>query len=393
MRAKLLASTAVGIVLGGILFNSPGAQAVAAVVTDPGSYSIIAALQSALTTALTKLQDKLYDKFTNIGELLSDKLSAGFTQQSNYAKAAIGAQQQMADANNTVMTTFQRDVRNAGLRDEHTMSPAACVALNMGQAITVSAGQSWRVGQALAGVSDPRGEGGPGTPAFAGQGQAAAAITQLHRGRYCSQVEATAGLCSVTPARENLDQRAISLLGVPHYDGQQGVDAANDFGTNLTQPIPPAALRGDALTSVAGQDAQARRRSYNARMSLARHVVNDIIATRTDSVTLTAEQKQQQTSMGLQPTATSSWYGALELEVYRRVGGVDWAASLQAMTPKAVSIELAHENRRQQITSPLANFKVAQQKRGPLNAALLASAATNEQRPISSMPSPQVATQ
>ena len=389
MRAKLLASTAVGIVLGGILFNAPAARAVAAVVTDPGSYSIIATLQSALTTVLTKLQDKLYDKFTNIGDLLSDKLSAGFTQQANYAKASIGAQQQMADANNTVMTTFQRDVRNAGLRDEHTMSPAACVALNMGQAITVGAGQSWRVGQALAGVSDPRGEGGPGTPAYAGQGQAAAAITQLHRARYCSQVEASAGLCAYDMNRENMDQRASSMLGVPHYAGQPGVDAANDFGTNLTQPIPPAALRGDALTSVAGQDAQARRRNYNARMSLARHVVNDIIATRTDSVTLTAEQKQQQTSMGLQPTNTSSWYGALELEVYRRASGVDWAASLQAMPPKSVQVEIATGIAMSNYLA-LANFKVGQQN-AALNAALLASAATNDLRPINTMPSPQVA--
>ena len=181
------------------------------------------------------------------------------------------------------------------------------------------------------------------------------------------------------------------MLGVPHYEGQPGVDAANDFGTNLTQPIPPAALRGDGLTSVAGQDAQARRRNYNARMSLARHVVNDIIATRTDSVTLTAEQRQQQTSMGLQPTETSSWYGTLELEVYSRASGVDWAASLQAMTPKSVQIEVATGIAMSNYLA-LANFKVAQQN-AALNAALLASAATNDLRPVNTMPSPQVAGQ
>lgn len=394
MRARLLGSAAVGLAVGAILFNAPDARAVLGigdVVTDPGSYTVIGTLQTALTTVLGNLQTKLTDQLTSVGDLLSDKLTSGFTQQSNYAKAAVGAQEQIADANNTVMATYQKDLRNAALRDEHTLSPEACVALNSGQAITVSAGQSWRVGQALAKVTDPRGEAGPGTPAFAGQGQAAAAITQLHLSRYCSQTESDADLCAVDPARENLDQRSSSIIGVPNYDGQNGVDAANDFATNLIQPIPPAASRGDALTSVAGQDAQARRRGYNAKMSLARSVVNDVIASRTNSVTLTAEQKQQQTNMGLTATDTSSWYGALELEVYRRAGGVEWAAALQAMTPKAVEIEIATELATSNYIA-LAGFKVAQQN-AALSAALLASQATGDLRPIGSMPSPQLASQ
>ncbi len=394
MRAKLLGSAAVGMVVGAVLFNAPDAKAILGAgdtVTDPGSYTVIGTLQGAVTAALSKMQDKLYDQLTSVGDLLSDKLTSGFTQVSNYAKAAVGAQEQIADASNTAMATYQKDIRNAELRDEHTLSPQACIALNSGQAITVSAGQSWRVGQALAKVTDPRGEAGPGTPAFAGQGQAAAAITQLHLSRYCSQNEADASLCTVDPARENLDQRSSSIIGVPNYSGQDGVDAANDFATNLIQPVPPAASRGDALTSVAGQDAQARRRGYNARMSLSRGVLNDIIASRTNSVTLTAEQKQEQTSMGLTATDTSSWYGALELEVYRRAGGVDWAAGLQAMTPKSVEIEIATELAMGNYLA-LANFKVAQQN-AALNAALLASQATGDLRPIGSMPSPQLASQ
>ena len=394
MRAKLLGSAAAGVVIGGILFNAPDARAVFGVgdvVTDPGSYTVIGTLQSALTSVISKMQDKLYDQFTNIGNLLTDKLTAGFTQQSNYTKAAVGAQEQIADASNTAMATYQKDIRNAQLRDEHTMSPQACTALNMGQAITVSAGQSWRVGQALSAVTDPRGEAGPGTPANAGQGQAAAAITQLHLSRYCSQNEAAAGLCTVDLTRENLDQRASSLFGVPNYNGQNGVDAANDYATNLIQPVPPAASRGDALTSVAGQDAQARRRGYNAKMSLARGVVSDIIASRTNSVTLTPEQKQQQTNMGLTATDTSSWYGALELEVYRRAGGVEWAAALQGMTPKAVQIEIATELAVGNYIA-LANLKVAQQN-AALAAAQLATSATNELKPVASMPTPQLASQ
>lgn len=394
MRAKLLSSAAIGVVVGGILFNAPDARAVFGVgdiVSDPGSYLNMATMQAAITTVISKLQDSLISKFTDIGGLLSDKLTSGFTQQSNYTKAAVGAQQQIADANNTVMATFQKDLRNAELRDEHTLSPQACAALNIGQAITVSAGQAWRVQQALGAVTDPRGEAGPGTPAYAGQGQAAAAITQLHLSRYCSRPESTAGLCTVDQTRENLDQRSSSLIGVPNYDGQNGVDAANDYATNLIQPVPPAASRGDALTSVAGQDAQARRRGYNAMVSLSRGVVNDIIASRTNSVTLTADQKQQQTNMGLTATDQSSWYGALELEVYRRAGGVEWAAALQAMTPKSVEIEIATELAMSNYIA-LATFKVAQEN-AAMNAALLSSAAMRELRPIGSMPSPQLASQ
>ena len=127
--------------------------------------------------------------------------------------------------------TLAKDLRNAALRDQHTLNPQACVALNSGQAITVGAGQAWKVRQALGAVTDRRGEAGPGTPAYAGQGQAVAAITQLHQSRYCSQNEAAAGLCATDPAKENLDQRSNSLLGVPSYDGQDGVNAANDYAT------------------------------------------------------------------------------------------------------------------------------------------------------------------
>ena len=119
--------------------------------------------------------------------------------------------------------------------------------------------------------------------------------------------------------------------------------------------------------------------------------MNDIIASRTNSVTLTAEQKQQQTNMGLTATDTSSWYGTLELEVYRRAGGVEWAAALQAMPPKAVQVEIATELAMSNYIA-LANLKVAQQN-AALAAAQLATSATNELKPAATMPSPQLASQ
>ncbi len=385
MRRPLLATTA-GILLGGVLFNA--APAFAEWPTfDAITHFLLTQAQTAITNSISKLEDK----FTNIGSLLSDKLTDGFTQTANYAKASVGAMEQITDASNTAMATYQRDLRNAALRDEHTLSPQACAALNMGQAITVSAGQSWRVRSAIGQITDRRGEAGPGTPAYAGQGQAAAAITQLHLSRYCSQNEAGAGLCTLNAARENLDQRASSLMGVPAYAGQDGVDAANDYATNLVQPIVPAASRGDALTSVAGQDAEARRRGYNARMSLARDVMNDLIASRTESVTLTPEQKQQQADQGLTQTEKSSWFGALELEVNRRAGNVAYAAALQGMPQATLMRELITVQAMGNYIG-LAQLKVAQQDVA-VNAARLALMSETDRRPAASMPSPQMASQ
>lgn len=321
-------------------------------------------------------------------------LREGFTQNANYAKAQVGATQQITDASNTAMTIVQRSFRNAQLRDDHTLSPQACTALNFGQTVTVSAGQSWRVSQAISAITDRRGQGLPGTPAHEGEGQAAAAITQLHLSRYCSENEAAAGLCSVNPARQNLDQDASSLTGVAAYDpnnNNNGVDAANDFATNLIQPVVPAASRGDALKSVAGQDTEARRRGYNAKMSMARAVANDVIATRTNSVNLTADEKQQMTDEGLTPTDQTSWLGALELEVNRRAGGTAWHASLQGMPQKSVLVEIATELAMSNYIN-VARLKLEQQH-ALVSAALLATAAQAELKQVSSMPTPQMASQ
>ena len=395
MKASTITAAAAGILIGGVVFSANNAKAILGagdVVTDPGSYEAIATLQTALTQVISKMQDSLINKFTDIGNLLDDKLTAGFTQNANYAKASVGAQQQIAAASNTVNAAYQRSIRNAQLRDEHTLSPQACLAVNDGQSVAVAAGQAWRVSQAINAVTDRRGQALPGTPANAGQGQAAAAITQLHLARYCDENEAASGLCAVTPGRQNLDQSAASLLGVSAYNSDpanSGVDAANDFATNLVQPIVPAASRGDGLNSVAGQDAQTRRRGYNAKMSLAHAVANDVIASRANSVDLTAAQKQEQADEGLTQTDQSSWLGALELDVNRRASGVAWAASLQADPPKSVLIEIATALA-QSNTIALATFKLAQQN-AMVNAALLAGAAEAGLKPDPTMPSPNMA--
>ena len=235
---------------------------------------------------------------------------------------------------------------------------------------------------------DPRSEGAPGTPAYYGAAQSAAASTQLHLSRYCDQREAEAGLCTVSQL-PNGDQRASSLYGSDTLAGETGVNAANDFATNLVQPVVPAALRGDQLTSVSGQDAAARRRSYTARMSLARDVLNFSIAVQAPSVTLTAAQQQQMQDQGRTPVTTASWLQATDLEVSRRVSSVSWAASLQAMPPASVNREIAME-------LAMSNYLALQNLRvglysSAVQASLLAATSERQLSPAVQMPSPSIA--
>ena len=60
------------------------------------------------------------------------------------------------------------------------------------------------------------------------------------------------------------------------------------------------------MTSLGGQEALPRRRSYNARMSLAGSVLSYAIAIQTPSVPLSAQQQQQLRAQGLPAQATGS---------------------------------------------------------------------------------------
>ncbi|MBC7799640.1 MAG: hypothetical protein H7Z10_03380 [Gemmatimonadaceae bacterium] len=338
MRKQLLMITA-AVVLGGVLFNAPAVRAQFAV-SDVSTQTLISLLQGAVTSVISTIGSNITSAVTGFQTSLNGIMTQGFTQTANYAKASVGAQQQIANANNMVNARVQRDFRNAQIRDEHTANPQFCNAADHSQAQIASSVASHNVAQAIQEVSDNRGEGNAGTPAFFGQGQAVQAINNLHYARYCSPVEADAGLC-VTSTRANADQRARNLFGTGTYPGQEGVNAANDFKTNLIQPIVPAVIRADQLASVTGQDAAARRRSYNARMSLANGVMAYTIAVQTPSVPLTAQQKAQLVAERLPPQETGSWLTAVSLEVNRRMSDGGWHASLQAMPPASVQREIA----------------------------------------------------
>src|SRR3984885_4159577 len=350
-------TTAAGIVLGGVIFNATPTLAqlatidVASITQEIKSVAQETGILDVLS-AMNTVQNTVSDTMKSINTALGNTtygdtntlLREGFTQEANYAKGQVGAQQQIADASNTAMARFQRDVRNSQIRDQQTPNIQNCTALDSGQVVTAASLQGWRTGQTIEAVMDPRGEALPGTPAYYGAGQAMEAAGMVHLNRYCSTTDAAAGLCTAAAtAMQNADQRASSLFGADNLTDQNGINAANDFGTNLIQPIVPAALRGDQLTSISGQDAAAHRREYNARMSLARSVIDLAIGQQTPGVTLTTQQKQLLTNEGLPVPASGSWLQALSLEATRRISDVTWAAGLQAMPPASVEREIATE--------------------------------------------------
>ena len=355
-KSKIRLSKASGALAGSLLLGASPAFAQFPtpnwITFDPWNYAIqgaLKSLQQGMSNTLTSITNQL-TATGPLGTLLGSAqygsvtalLQQGFTQNANYAKAQVDAQGQIIDGALTSNARFQRDIRNASIRDEQTISSVHCDALDGGQTVTVSGGQSWKVAQSIQDVADNRGEAGPNQPAFYGQTQAVAAISQLHYSRYCSQSEATAGLCSLSQA-PNADQRASTLFGTGALSGQAGVTAANDYVTNLIQPIVPAALRGDQLTSEVGTEGSIRRHAYNARISLARHVLNYAIGIQSPSVPLNSAQQTQMQNDGLTPIATGSWLQVLMLDANRRYSDINYAAQLQAMPPASVNREIALE--------------------------------------------------
>ncbi|SFK80104.1 hypothetical protein [Methylocapsa palsarum] len=395
-KSSLLTSAAAGVLVGAFVFGASPARSQMAVI-DWASIAIQNALQSIqnqMSNTLNTITRQL-GLTGPLGSILGDAtngsvtalLQQGFTQNANYSRAQVSAGQQIVDGALTSNARFSRDMRNAQIRDEHTANPLHCASLDNGQTIVAGAGEAFKVAAAIQNVTDPRGEGGPHQPAHEGYAQAIGAINQLHLSRYCDQNEADAGLCSLSQT-PNADLRAISLFGPGTLPGQAGVNAANDYATNLVQGIVPAALRGEQLTSSIGMEAAARRREYNARMSLARGVLSYAISTQAPSVTLSDAQKTQMQNEGMTPVDTGSWYQALMLDAERRYSDVNWAAQLQTMPPAAVERELAHELAATNYL--LAHLFKIDLFNATTNAALLAATEEHHFQPPGRMPTPSM---
>ena len=360
-------------------------------VTDPISDGILNAMQSAVTSAISNMEKSLQQAMTDITNptSLASILTNGFNQNANYAKAQVGAQQGIADASNEANAQFQLQMRDAGIRDQQTLSPQQCVGADDGQVIVTAGGQGWKTAQSIEAVTDARGEALINTPGYFGAGQASEANAQLHLARYCDSTDVAAGLCSAAATLADADQHADSLFGNDNLNDANGVNAANDFGSELIQPIVPAAIRGDQLTSINGQDAMVRRRSYNARMSLARSVINYAIGIQSPSVTMTPQQQQEMTAMGITVPQAGSWLQSISLEVSRRISDATYFASLQSMPPASVEREIATELAQGNYLA-FENFRLGL-LRATIEATQLSATVEKSIPPTTEMPSPSIA--
>ena len=394
-KLKLAGSTAIGIVIGAVVFNSLPAFADLPVI-DPASILQETGILNVLNTIngiesdVSKYTNEIFGALgDNTYGTVQQLLQEGFTQNANYAKAQVGAQQQITDASNMAMARFHRDMRNAQIRDEQTVSPNACTALDGGVSTQAAAVQAYDVAWTIGQIHDQRGEAGPGMPSYYGQAQGVASMANEHLSNYCDQNDVAAGLGCTLSMTPDADQQFASLFGSGTYASQMAVNTAKDYAINLIEPVAPAALRGDQLASTQGQDAAVRRRSFNARMSLAQNYVDQIIGMNSPSVPLTAQQQQYLQDMGLPAQQTGSWFQALQIEAERRISDVNWAATLQGMPPatvnREIAIELALNNYLQ-----FQLFKTALQT-GTINATQLAQTAEHDFSPTVQMPTPSIA--
>lgn len=357
-KLALASSTALGIVLGAVLFNAVPALAQMAVIDVSSiaqeigmgsTLSTISSIISSVNSGITAVNSALSStgpiaSMLGVGQFgsVQDLLQQGFTQEANYSKASVGAQQQIADASNTVNARFSRDLRNAQIRDEQTINPNACTALDNGVSAQAAAVQAFAVGASIARIHDLRGQAAVGMPSHFGQAEGSASMDAQHIANYCNADDAAAHLCTLS-ATPDADQQMYTLFGSGTYRSQAAVNAAKDYATNLIQPVAPAAIRGDQLASTAGQEAVVERRGYNARMSLAQSFVDNAIGMQVPSVPLTPLQNQYLQNLGLPAQTTGSWLQALQIESERRTSDITWNANLQSMPPASVEREIAME--------------------------------------------------
>jgi hypothetical protein len=394
-RSKLLALTALGIAIGGAFLDVKPAYAdlpvidLTSIAKAIQEINILGTINSGLNSLLGKSGPLATLMGDNAYGTVQQLLQEGFTQQANYSKASIGAMENITDASNEAMAQYDLQLRDAQIRDEQTASPTACTGLDNGVSTQAASIQGDAVGFTLGQIEDVRDESGPTSPSHFGQAQGVASENAEHLSYYCDANDVAAGLCpNTTAATADADQRFSSLFGSGTYADQTAVTTAKDYAINLIEPVAPAALRGDQLNSIAGQDAAVQRRSYNARISLAQNVIDYIVGMQSPSVPLTSQQQTYLTNMGFPQQTTGSWLQVLQINAESRVSDINWNAQLQSMPPAAVNREIALE-------LALNNYLEFQifsidLKNAAVNATTLAQITQHDFQPEVQMPTPNI---
>jgi len=157
-KHALWGSAAIGVVLGAVLFNAAPAYANLPVI-DPASIAeeakqlvqetgilnvlnFMSEVQNTISKTMQQINTAIGG--TTYGDT-NTLLREGFTQNANYSKAAVGAQEQIADASNESMAQFDLQMRDAQIRDQQTASPSQCAALDGGVSTQAAAHSAFQV--------------------------------------------------------------------------------------------------------------------------------------------------------------------------------------------------------------------------------------------------------
>jgi hypothetical protein len=177
-KLTLLGAASVGMVIGAVAFHTTPAYADLPVI-DPASIAEEIkqlAQESGILSVLQAVQTINQGISSAIGSTTfgstNTLLQEGFTQNANYSKAQIGAQEQIADASNEAMGQYMLQLRDAQIRDQQTVSPTQCAALDGGVSTQSAAHQAFQVAYTIAKIQDERDQGWPTIP-----------TTDRHKGR------------------------------------------------------------------------------------------------------------------------------------------------------------------------------------------------------------------
>jgi hypothetical protein len=170
------------------------------------------------------------------------------------------------------------------------------------------------------------------------------AMMEDHNNNYCTQQDAERGRCTAVPEhRRGANLSAGTLLapnGGQTYTPEEAA-ASYSFMKWVTDPVPTEMLPRGLEKTPSGQRFVAEQMAANAQMSVARHALTRIWASKK------ADARYGQTAAG-QASSAISLSGLMEKFVTDRFGNKDYNTQLQAMNEngllREIAINLAGQN-------------------------------------------------
>lgn len=227
---------------------------------------------------------------------------------------------------------------SADVRDALQPAPNACQTMRSGTAIPEATNTARQVVNTLGrhnadrnGGRDPT-NGQPLPPA-----KAATQIYQTHTSQFCGPEDLAQGRCTTLSPVANGDVRADVLLTPPNGSKSYTpleAEAAEAFKKNVTNPTPAPNLPKQMANTPQGKAYYVQQMVANARMSVAQHSLDQIIAEHTKQPGLGAQMQM--------PQADASVLDVIQYEVDRRFSNSGWYIAMATATTDALLREVAN---------------------------------------------------